>query len=122
MNTRGNLQYLTSMGVINRSVLVGISPDIPDFGEYLRNTSDYLSIFDPLDKLLLRPKWSVQSYYTPLFIRVLPVVGTKVNFFSFISIAKSFYHDVAGWSDNDYLQNQLLVDKMNSGLIMLVAP
>lgn len=93
MNTRFALRYLTLTGAIDEGILADF-PEAPRFSEYLRNTTAYLGIMDPLNGLLMRPNQSAYAYYSPLFGKTLPLTSpANVDFFSFLSLAKSFYHE-----------------------------
>lgn len=121
MNTRDNLLYLIESSYINSTIIADSFPEVPDFGAYLRNASSYLAIYDHLDKLLLSPKRTVQSYYQPLLRRQLQGVGmTNVNFFSFIALAKSFYYESQRLKE--FTQIYPIISKTSNAFISLVAP
>lgn len=81
MNTRAVLLRLVSFGTINDTLLAGEFPEVVSFSAYLSNVSQYLSIFDPLDRSLLRPNSSALGLYPQLLRRTLPLGAVSGDLF-----------------------------------------
>jgi hypothetical protein len=72
--------------------------------------------------LLLSPTNEVEPLYVPLLSRTLELTTTKINFFAFVGLTKSYYYDIINWNQQEFIKNYDIVMQTNSALITLVDP
>lgn len=72
--------------------------------------------------MLLSPTNEVEPLYVPLLSRTLELTTTKINFFAFVGLTKSYYYDIINWNQQEFIKNYDIVMQTNSALITLVDP